>query len=142
MKNPMKYDYSAMKVMAIGGLILILCLALISQDRTPMSWGKAAGLGVAYLALQIIGLTVIARNGSILNIKVINPADPEKLVPGSTYWLNGETPIIYLGKHSHTGKPIFHIGGLDDPNHLDIGRQINPGDVRIYISVTPELPEK
>ncbi len=140
-KPTRKYDWKAFPLWMIMSAVFILFVALISNSTTPMSLLKGFAMLGAYLALLVLGLALIIRWSSILNRKVDHPVlNPEKMIVGHRYWLNGETWADYIGQDVSTKLFVFAIYGENNPKKPYT--VLYRGDVCRYISESQEVFEQ
>lgn len=141
MKSPLKYAkwpivlyfFSSLFIIAITLNSFYLSGGIITLSR--VLWGLAG-----IILNTLVGWVVAVKlTGNLFYRKVKHSPEPHKLVPNITYWLNGETPAIYVGLMVHTGKYLFHIEGYSRKNDSLDAVGLSPNKVREYISTSREV---
>jgi hypothetical protein len=139
-KSPIKFDRQA-----IAGFFFIW-LVFLAIDATSNSWASLSFwqiIGKIVLLLIMLALLLfvpfVVVGSTILNRRVNSPADPDNLVIGQRYWLNGETWAKYLGQDRDTGEYRFSIYGVNKEDNPEDSTDLKPGHIRNYISTVQEV---
>ena len=84
----------------------------------------------------------IKFTGTIFHRQVDRPIEPSDLQILQTYWLNGETAAVFIGRLDHPGTYLFHIHGLNKRHDLLDAKALTFDQVSKYISSHKEHNEK
>lgn len=140
MKSPLKYSKWPIVLYFFSSLFIIvitLTSFYLSSGIIPLG-GILGGLAGLILNTLVGWVVAIKLTGNLFYRKVKHSPEPYKLVPNVTYWLNGETPAVYVGLMVHTGKYLFHIEGYSRKKDSLDAVEISPDKVRKYISISRE----
>mgnify|MGYP001572645878 CR=1 FL=1 len=140
MKSPLKY--SKWPIVLYGILsFLIFGLTLNSYYLS----GGVVTLERIFWLIFGVGLSMFAGRwiaikftGTIFHRQVDHSTDPSSLQALQTYWLNGETPAVFIGTLDHPGTYLFHILGLNKKNDLHDTKALSFDQVRVYVSTQKE----
>ncbi len=139
--SPFKYDKWIIYFYSAVGFAFSLAIIAIIYFVGDV----AIGLGAALFAIAsltgiftLMGWSIARQLGTIFTFEVDHPVNLNNLIPGHTYWLNGETGARFIGVGSFTGKYHFHIEGYNSDTNRDDFTAIFPGNVRKYISMKLE----
>ena len=135
MKSPYKVSWTALKMTAIGGLVIDALLVFLNGGDALKSLGGILILIGLYLVFLFMGVVLSCSNAPICNRKVSHPVNPEQLVVDQIYWLNGETHARYLGVDAFSRNYYFNIYGVGESN---TATSLFEYYVRNYISAEEE----
>ncbi|KKS93260.1 MAG: hypothetical protein UW68_C0006G0022 [Candidatus Collierbacteria bacterium GW2011_GWB1_44_6] len=132
MTSPYKYHKSPMVYYPIIGTIVVAFL--LFTDPNPYSLINLVYVSFIVLAFFLMGCAVTLATKTLYHHKVKDGVNPHKLTRDQYYWLNGQTPAKYLGKHEYTGKYVFSIAGVNDSDDPTDATYVLPGIVMEYFS--------
>jgi hypothetical protein len=143
MKSPYVIDFTPLKIMAVGGVLLCLFAILpgLLIRHETFTWGdlfSALGLYLCFIGIGLIATSSYSR--AILRVKVKNPVNANDMVTDNTYWLNGETWARYLGIDPYTRKYRFNVFGVEYTARTGEYTTLLAGEVETYISTVCEDP--
>ncbi len=94
-----KWSNTPLKVFVASGLGLVLAILLfIKSHNLPLTTEMMFFSAVTLLVFAGLGLLANKFiDNAIYTTEVENPVKVENLKEGTTYYLNGETAVIYLG---------------------------------------------
>ena len=121
--------------------LLGIAAGILNLVTTPLSVTSVTMSLVAIFFCYQLGKEASKFLGTMFHRPVNKQVFISTLSIKQTYYLNGQTPCIFLGWDEDSGQAIFHIKGVDDPNHLDQGSLVLPWRAREYFSETQEIPE-
>jgi hypothetical protein len=148
MKTPFKISWAPFWQSTIAGTAFCVLFYLILG---PLGLHQPFSLVMAFQLFCVLGVygvfgfllsTINSPRNNIFHRMVISQINPEELVKGQVYWLNGETHATYLDWDSFSGQYLFHIYGLNNPKDPGSGTLVLPGNVRLFISSICEDPSQ
>ncbi len=137
MNSPVKYHKNLIPLYTAGGIILALIALLLAPHPLTIAQYLVAFSIVPMFAFM--GWAIRLVTSTIFHREVDHPITINDLKPLQVCWLNGQTPVIYLGLDDYTGQLKFHIKGIHPDTDLEKGSFIYPGQARQYISDRKEV---
>lgn len=132
MKSPLKFDYNIFWICMGGGVVIAAFAHLLSGE--PLTWYRLLILLGLMVCFFVLGCVFTAQSATMFHRKVNNPVDPQYLIKGGVYWLNGETNAVYVGQDPYRGTYGFHFIGYHSDKDITECMYLFPGVVRLYIS--------
>lgn len=136
-KSPLKFDYNIFWMCMGGGVIIAIFVHLISGE--PLTWTRLSLLFGILGCFFVIGCIVTAQTATLFRRTVTNSVQPEDLISGNTYWLNGNSEAVYVGPDLYRGTFGFHFVGYHSDKDETECKFLIPGYVRLYISDRKEV---
>ena len=141
MKSPYRFNWMPLITGTIVGFVadFFVFYYLITSETTHIA--RSLLLFCVMILFGFIGFAFSVYNmksKTIFHKQVTNPVNPNLLVPGQIYWLNGETHATYLAYDGQTGNFLFHIYGVDNENDPGSGQMLNSYMIFHFISKTEE----
>lgn len=127
MKSSNKITLRSILLLIFGFLVFSIPIA-VSFQNTELSVESIIFIIILITSLIGFVLIIIKWAGSVPLYRPVDyEATPEKLIPNTTYYLNGETPATFLGQNDSKNylfkvkgfKSIFYKNGIIDlPDYL------------------------
>lgn len=132
MQSPYKYDWNIMKIFTVGWIVICFVILLIKLFTGSLTWDSIVAFTILSFVSAGLGFSLTFCLRTLLNTKVKNPVNPNELIPGEEYYLNGTHKARYSGKNKYTQQYIFYIAGVQDEKIFLYGQ------VAEYFSAQPE----
>ena len=143
MKSPIKYSKWPIILCFLVSLFIIgITLNTVYLSGEVITLGRIICSAVGVLVYTLVGWWIAVRFTGTLFYRQVDQShriEPRKLIQGTTYWLNGKTPAIFIGMLEHSGTYLFHIQGFNKKDVPYDAKALFPDQVRKFISTQQEV---